>query len=105
MPEIKKLKTICIHKDGVIEFIYDDDLASFIHGCENKEIFRASHVEPDADGKWYADLSPVKGPKLTGFNTRQEALNAEVKWLVDQYLRSGNESRNQAGSAAEQGTV
>jgi len=106
MAEIKKLKTITIRKDATIEFIYDDDLKCFIDTNTGTKIFRASHVEPDENGKWFADLGPVKGPKLTGFNTRAEALNAEVKWLQQNYLRQGIKDENSnSGSEAEQGSV
>src|SRR5437763_15895923 len=44
-------------------------------------IRRASHVEPDASGRWYADLSPVGGPCLGSFARRSEALDAERLWL------------------------
>lgn len=46
-------------------------------------IRRASHVEPSADGRWTADLSPVGGPVLGPFGLRSEALAAEVAWLGD----------------------
>lgn len=42
---------------------------------------RASHVEPDALGRWYADLSPVGGPRLGPFDRRSAALAAEADWL------------------------
>jgi hypothetical protein len=47
-------------------------------------VTRASQVQPEPtpDGvRWHADLSPVGGPKLAGFETRQAALDAEVEWL------------------------
>ena len=44
-------------------------------------ITRGSHVEPDADGRWWADLAPVAGPKLGPFSRRSEALDAERDWL------------------------
>ncbi|MEN9664013.1 MAG: hypothetical protein RLZZ326_376, partial [Planctomycetota bacterium] len=43
---------------------------------------RASHVEPDADGNWGADMGPVDGPVLGPFKNRSEALGAERGWLV-----------------------
>ena len=49
-------------------------------------ISRASHVEPDVDDTWYADLSLVNGPKLTGFLHRSDALTAEREWL-EMYLQ------------------
>jgi hypothetical protein len=48
-------------------------------------IRRASHVEPDASGHWWADLAPVGGPKLGPFDRRSEALAAESKWLEDHW--------------------
>jgi hypothetical protein len=45
------------------------------------QITRASHVEPDALGRWWAELSPVGGPKLGPFVYRSEALEAERMWL------------------------
>ena len=44
-------------------------------------IRRASHVEPDATGYWFADLSPVGGPVLGPFDCRSNALAAEQVWL------------------------
>jgi hypothetical protein len=44
-------------------------------------IRRASHVEPDEQGQWWADLSPMQGPKLGPFRCRSAALDAERDWL------------------------
>jgi len=52
-------------------------------------IRRGSHVEPTADGRWTADLSPVNGPILGPFSTRSEALDAEVTWLLENWLTPG----------------
>ena len=45
------------------------------------QITRASHVEPDRDGFWWADMGPVDGPVLGPFKNRTEALGAERGWL------------------------
>ena len=45
------------------------------------EIHRASHLEPDESGQWWADLSPVDGPTLGPFTRRSVALEAECQWL------------------------
>jgi len=45
------------------------------------QITRASHVEPDVDGNWFADMGPVGGPVLGPFRSRTEALAAERWWL------------------------
>jgi hypothetical protein len=42
---------------------------------------RASHVEPDGAGKWWADLAPVHGPRLGPFRLRSRALEAERAWI------------------------
>jgi hypothetical protein len=52
---------------------------------------RASHVEPDEAGRWWADLAPVGGPRVGPFRLRSEALQAEAAWL-DQYLLGGAQS-------------
>ena len=49
-------------------------------------IRRASHVEPDDQGRWIADLSPVDGPQLGPFEHRSAALEAEVAWLQLHWL-------------------
>ena len=49
-------------------------------------IARAGHVEPDADGRWLADLAPVAGLVLGPFDLRSEALRAELAWLEAHWL-------------------
>jgi hypothetical protein len=44
-------------------------------------IRRASHVEPDEEGQWWADLAPAGGPRLGPFDKRSQALAAETGWL------------------------
>ena len=51
-------------------------------------ITRASHVEPDAAGRWWADLAPVKGPVLGPFTCRSAALAEEIEWLASHWLGS-----------------
>jgi hypothetical protein len=47
-------------------------------------ITRASHVEPDRDGFWWADMGPSGGPVLGPYGSRTEALGAEREWLLGQ---------------------
>ena len=49
-------------------------------------VSRGSHVEPDEQGRWFADLSPVDGPRLGPFPYRSDALNAEAEWLDANWL-------------------
>ena len=76
----KQANQIKIDLDGKIHFIWSDtfvELAELGHST----IRRASHVEPNRDGQWEADLSLSGGPRLGPFRTRSEALNAEISWL------------------------
>jgi hypothetical protein len=75
---------IIITKTGLGRCVYDEaiDLTSLGH----ISIQRASHVEPDADGRWLANLSPVGGPLLGPFQLRSEAITAERDWLADNWL-------------------
>ena len=70
---------LVIDRVGRIRCVYGEviDLASL--GAVS--IRRASHVEPDDDGQWWADLSPVDGPVLGPFPRRSLALEAEAEWL------------------------
>ncbi len=67
-----------IDPQGIVRCIYDELIPLAALGAV--VIRRASHVEPSSDG-WYADLSPVQGPKLGPFALRSAALQAESDWL------------------------
>lgn len=47
---------------------------------------RGSHVEPNFNGQWFADLAPVDGPLLGPFPRRSDALRAEAHWLETHWL-------------------
>jgi hypothetical protein len=64
---------------GSIRCIYDEALD--LREIGTLKITRASHVEPDADGFWWADMGPVDGPVLGPYGSRSEALGAERGWL------------------------
>jgi hypothetical protein len=49
-------------------------------------IRRGSHLEPDKQGRWFADLAPCDGPVLGPFTQRSEALAAEERWLNEHCL-------------------
>ena len=61
--------------DGGVRCI--DDEALDLRALGKLLITRASHVEPDQDGNWWADMGPVEGPVLRPSGTRGEALQAE----------------------------
>ena len=66
--------------DGGVKCIYDEALE--LREIGKLQIKRASHVEPDAEGFWWADMGPVDGPVVGPFMSRSEALGAEREWLA-----------------------
>ena len=71
-----------IAPNGTALAIYDE--AIDLHTLGTTTITRASHVEPNASGQWFADM--VDGPQLGPFTRRSEALAAEVAWLTENRL-------------------
>lgn len=67
---------------GSFRFIHSDEGAAVMRAVAPLRIRRASSVEPTPEGTWTADLSPVNGPTLGPFETRAEALSAELEWLT-----------------------
>lgn len=74
--------TLIIDPTGDVTTIYQEvvDLAAL--GALRIE--RASHVEPDDLGQWWAQI--IDGPNLGPFERRSEALAAEVEWLLKHRL-------------------
>ena len=70
---------LVVHPDGCVHCVYGEQMQLSSLGLVS--ISRASHVEPTQEGLWFADLSPVGGPRLDGFRRRSEALDAERRWL------------------------
>ena len=75
---------LVVHPSGQVQCLYDETIDLSVFG--KLHITRASHVEPNADGTWVADLSPVNGPKLGPFEHRSQALHAELQWLQQHLL-------------------
>jgi hypothetical protein len=73
---------LVVNADGGVKCIYDEALD--LRALGKLQITRASHVEPDRDGLWWADMGPVGGPVLGPFRNRTEALQAERGWLLGQ---------------------
>jgi hypothetical protein len=70
---------LVIRADGTIVCLYDEAIELAAIG--RLSIRRASGVEPDEHGRWFADLAPVAGPRLGPFGMRSHALTAEREWL------------------------
>jgi hypothetical protein len=71
---------LIVATDGVARCIYDEALD--LREIGTLKITRASHVEPDPEGFWWADMGPSGGPVLGPYGSRSEALGAERGWLV-----------------------
>jgi hypothetical protein len=70
---------LLIEPGGAIRYLYTETIDLTALG--RPAISRASYVEPDPEGRWWADLSPTDGPMLGPFVHRSEALAAEHAWL------------------------
>jgi len=75
---------LVIQPDGSVRCVYGEVIN--LHSLGNLDISRGSHVEPDLHGQWFADLSPVAGPRLGPFSKRSDALHAELAWLEAHWL-------------------
>jgi hypothetical protein len=75
---------LIITPGGAVRCIYSE--AINLAALGSPVISRASHVEPDQQGRWWADLSPIAGPTLGPFRHRSEALAAEHSWLETNWL-------------------
>ena len=75
---------LLIQPNGSVRCVYDE--AINLSALGRVQIKRGSHVEPDDDGRWFADLTPVSGPQLGPFSQRSEALTAEREWLTVNWL-------------------
>lgn len=76
--------SLIVSTTGSLKAIYDESMLLESMGIPS--IRRASHVEPDSEGQWIADLSPVGGPQLGPFELRSMALAAERTWLNENWL-------------------
>jgi hypothetical protein len=75
---------LVVRPDGTVRCIYDEAIDLGVIG--RPSVTRASRVEPDRQGGWLADLSPVRGPIVGPFLRRSQALAAERDWLEANWL-------------------
>jgi len=76
---------------GCVHAIYGEELD--LHALGTLTLRRASTVEPDGEGRWWADLQPVHGPRLGPHAQRSGALAAEVAWLAEHLSALGAADR------------
>ncbi len=77
---------LLIQPNGGVRCVYDE--AINLSALGRVRIRRGSHVEPDEDGCWFADLAVSGGPRLGPFERRSDALAAERRWLTVNWLLS-----------------
>ena len=77
---------LVVGPSGRVRAIYSEVID--LEALGRPAITRASQVEPDSTGRWYADLRPVHGPVLGPYPLRSQALEAEVAWLEAHWLLS-----------------
>jgi hypothetical protein len=75
---------LVIDRMGEVRCVYGEEIDLAAIG--QVVVRRGSHVEPDAHGKWWADLAPVNGPRIGPFDRRSQALDAERGWLEEHWL-------------------
>jgi hypothetical protein len=84
---------LVVNSRGEVRCLYGEEIDLSVLG--QLSIRRASHVEPDADGRWWADLAPVGGPRLGPFGRRTEALASEAEWLQTHWLTAQSPAAEQ----------
>jgi hypothetical protein len=75
---------LLIDPRGQVRCVYAEAIDLHVLGLPN--IVRASNVEPDAEGQWWADLAPIHGPCVGPFERRSDALAWERSWLDEHWL-------------------
>jgi hypothetical protein len=72
-------------KDGVAEFVFDDDLIPLTKEGETT-IKRVSHVEPHPSKPgWLADMRPIGGPVLGNYGTWDESMWLKTVHMLDPF--------------------
>ncbi|HEY7328492.1 MAG TPA: hypothetical protein VH592_12665 [Gemmataceae bacterium] len=84
---------LLIRPGGEVRCVYGE--AIDLEALGQPHITRASMVEPDEQGRWWADLSPVNGPLLGPFRQRTQALDAEEVWLSRYWLMAPSSTAQQ----------
>jgi hypothetical protein len=75
---------LIVDPKGRVRGLYSEEINYHVLG--EVTVSRASYVEPDRDGIWWADLALMGGPRLGPFARRSEALAAEARWLETYWL-------------------
>jgi len=82
--QLETTAELVVAPDGTVRMIYSELVEP--HALGTPTIERGSHVEPDQNGFWWADLAPSNGPKLGPYANRSRAIEAEIAWLKQFWL-------------------
>ena len=82
------MMTLVVDVGGAVRCVYAEELD--VAAIGTVRITRASHIEPDQTGRWWADIAPAGGPVLGPFARRSAALAAERHWLEENLLLAAN---------------
>ena len=77
---------ILVGPGGSVHCVYGEGIE--LSALGDLHIRRASSIEPDDAGHWWADLAPVSGPRLGPFARGSDGLAAESAWLERHWLES-----------------
>ena len=76
---------LVIGPNGNIRTVYCEEID--LQKLGRMQISRGSYVEPNENGQWMVDLSPLSGPTLGPYSKRSEALQAEIEWIEERWLQ------------------
>ena len=76
---------LVIGPNGNIRTLYCEEID--LQKLGKMQISRGSYVEPNENGQWMVDLSPLFGPTLGPYSKRSEALQAEIEWIEERWLQ------------------
>lgn len=76
---------LVIAPNGNIRTLYCEEID--LQKLGRIQISRGSYVEPNENGQWMVDLSPLSGPRLGPFSKRSKALQAEIEWIEERWLQ------------------
>ena len=75
------MMALVVDARGSVRCVYAEEIDLAALG--ELRITRASRVEPDETGRWWADVTPAGGPILGPFGHRSQALAAERRWIEE----------------------
>lgn len=86
LPPLPEETVTVVFEGDEVRFVHNDDVAEALMKLgPDREVRRASSVEPHNDGRycaWEADMKPVGGPTFIAMS-RKQLIEREVRWLEE----------------------